>query len=82
MARFFVWGHGRSSSDIVRNGETTSDSIAVRATEAASLDDDHPLRSDDAWCVEVNCDEDDLDTETRHDAATIGYSSPEKYQDM
>ena len=82
MARFFVWGVGRSSSALVRNGETTTDSIAVRATEAMSLDEDHPLRSDEAWCVEVDCDEDDLDAETRHDAATLGYASPDKYQDM
>jgi hypothetical protein len=74
MAKFIVYGQGISSSAIVRGGEETFVASMVRRGLVAENKHER-LTLDDAWCVEVECDEANLDTQTRRDSATIGYYS-------
>ena len=64
MSAVAIWGNGSSSSPIVQSGEY--DELARRAAAQHGV-------SDADWYVVVECDEADLDEQTRFDQATRGY---------
>jgi hypothetical protein len=67
VSAYIVWGVGQSSSQIVRGGE------AADARDVRDLIASEWAESDERWAVLVECDEADLDAQTRFDRATRGY---------
>lgn len=72
MSAYIVWGVGQSSSEIVRGGEI-ADPSDVRSLIASGATTREWDGSDERWAVVVECDEADLDAQTRFDRATRGY---------
>lgn len=66
MGTFAVWGDGAAASEIVRGGEFDADAVETAKRHGFATDGDR-------WAVVVECDEGELDAETRFDAAVKGF---------
>jgi len=66
---YHVWGRGPAQSALIR--DANSSEAAARTALAHGFD---PGADCDAWAVEVEASEAELDAATRHDPAVIGYA--------
>jgi len=66
--RVAVWGRGPAASSLVREGEATDAAVATAARFGFHLHDP------DAWAVEVEASDEEVDAATRHDAAVLGWA--------
>src|SRR5690606_8868645 len=66
--RVAVWGRGPATASLVREGKATDAAVGTAARFGFHLHDP------DAWAVEVEASEADIDAATRHDAAVLGWT--------
>lgn len=75
MSAFVVWGFGAATSEIVRGAEVFGDPEDIGL---AMEKDPGFVGGDEWWVCSVECDEADLDAQTRFDRAVRGYcAAPE-----
>lgn len=68
LGRVAVWGRGPAAASLVRKGEATDAAVQTAARFGFHLHDP------DAWAVEVEASDEEVDAATRHDAAVLGWA--------
>ena len=68
LGRVAVWGRGPAAASLVRKGEATDAAVQTAARFGFHLHDP------DAWAVEVDASDEEVDAATRHDAAVLGWA--------